>query len=117
MVDTTSGRPARRTVPLLFTTTRGNPFTDRTWSREWAKWRDNAGWPVKHGTFHALRHWYATTLITSGAEPKEVQWLMRHKTLRITLETYVRWWPRRDRKRGIVGGVLAGLDPAGRPGI
>ncbi|MFF5071614.1 hypothetical protein ACFY2R_10510 [Micromonospora olivasterospora] len=32
--------------------------------------------------------------------------MLRHKTLRITLETYVHWWPKRDRPRGIVGGVL-----------
>jgi hypothetical protein len=35
MLDLTSGRPVRRKVPLLFTTTFGNPFTDRTWSGEW----------------------------------------------------------------------------------
>jgi len=33
LIDITSGEPARRRVPLLFTTTHGNPFTDRTWSR------------------------------------------------------------------------------------
>ncbi len=53
LVDTTSGLPVRRQALLLFATTRGNPFTDRTWSREWAKWRQAAGWPAKHGTFHA----------------------------------------------------------------
>ena len=106
LIDTTSGEPVRRVVPLLFTTTRGNPFTDRVWSREWAGWRDAAGWPKEHGTFHALRHFYATTLITNHAEPQEVQRLLRHKTLRITLETYVHWWPKRDRPRGVVGAVL-----------
>ncbi|WP_243422701.1 hypothetical protein [Micromonospora globispora] len=43
LVDMTSGDPVQRSVPLLFTTRRGNPFTDRTWSREWADWRDAAG--------------------------------------------------------------------------
>ncbi|MFJ8581458.1 tyrosine-type recombinase/integrase [Micromonospora sp. NPDC093277] len=86
LVDLTSGDPVRRSVPLLFTTRRGNPFTDRTWSREWADWRDSAGWPKKHGTFHALRHFFPTTLITNHAEPQEVQRMLRHKTLRITLE-------------------------------
>jgi uncharacterized protein (DUF3820 family) len=32
--------------------------------------------------------------------------MLRHKTLRITLETYVHWWRKRDRPRGIVGSVL-----------
>jgi integrase len=108
LVDMTSGDPVRRTVPLLFTTTHGNPFTDRTWSREWVSRRDNAGWPKQHGTFHALRHFFATTLITNHAEPQEVQRLLRHKTLRITLETYVHWWPKRDRRWGLVGAILQG---------
>jgi site-specific recombinase XerD len=67
-------------VPLLFTTTRVNPFTDRARSREWAKWRDAASWSVKHGTLHALRHFYATLLISAGVEPKKVLSLLRHKT-------------------------------------
>jgi hypothetical protein len=49
LVDVLSGEPARRVVPLLFTTTRGYPFTDRTWSREWADWHDK------------LRPWTAVT--------------------------------------------------------
>jgi integrase len=106
LVDTTNGHPVRRSVPLLFTTRQGNPFTDRTWSREWIKWRTAAGWPKEHGGFHALRHFFATTLITNHAEPQEVQRLLRHKTLRITLETYVHWWPRRERRRGVVGSLL-----------
>lgn len=106
LIDTTSGDPVPRSVPLLFTTRQGNPFTDRTWSREWAKWRDAAGWPKEHGTFHALRHFFATTLITNHTEPQEVQRLLRHKTLRLTLETYVHWWPKRERKPGLVGALL-----------
>ena len=38
--------------------------------------------------------------------PQEVQRLLRHRTLRITLETYVHWWPKRERRRGVVGSVL-----------
>ena len=106
MVDITSGSPVRRRVPLLFTTTFGNPFTDRTWSGEWVKWREKAGWPKEHGGFHALRHFFATTLITQHADPKEVQRALRHSTLQITLETYVHFWPRRERRRGVVGDVL-----------
>jgi integrase len=91
LVGIASGDPVRRLARLLFTTTRGNPFTDRTWSREWVGWRDAAGWPKDHGGFHALRHFFATTLITNHAEPQDVQRMLRHKTLRITLETYVHW--------------------------
>lgn len=108
LLDAASGAPVRRHVPLLFTTTRGNPFTDRTWSTEWIKWRTHAGWPddPNHSGFHALRHFFATTLITNQADPKEVQRALRHSTLQITLETYVHFWPRRERRRGVVGDAL-----------
>lgn len=109
VVDIISGEPVKRTAQLLFHTTRGNPFTDRTWSREWVKWRTAAGWPTKHGTFHSLRHFLATTLITNHVEPQEVQKQMRHKTLRITLDTYVHWWPKPDRRTGLVGEILRKL--------
>src|SRR5262245_44090440 len=55
----------------------------------------SAGWPAA-GTFHAPRHFFATTLITNGVEPQDVQNAMRHASLRITLETYVHWWPRKE---------------------
>lgn len=68
--------------------------------------QQRTSWPKEHGGFHALRHFFATTLITNHAEPQDVQRLLRHKTLRITLETYVHWWPRRERRRGVIGDVL-----------
>jgi integrase len=118
MLDATSGSPVRRDVPLLFTTTWGNPFTDRTWSAEWVKWRTRAGWPddPNHSGFHALRHFFATTLITNHAEPKEVQRALRHSTLQITLETYVHFWPRRERRRGVVGSSLRAADERRKAG-
>jgi hypothetical protein len=30
----------------------------------------------------------------------------RHSSLRITLETYVHWWPKRDRRRNIISSAL-----------
>jgi site-specific recombinase XerD len=81
MSDITSGLQFRRRAPLLFRTTHGNPFTDRTWSAEWIKWRERAGWPKEHGGFHARRHFFATTLITNHADPKEVQRALWHGTL------------------------------------
>jgi integrase len=70
------------------------------------KWRDLAGWPKEHGGFHALRHFFATTLISNNAEPTDVRRTIRHETLQITLETYVHWWPRRGPRRGIIGQIL-----------
>jgi site-specific recombinase XerD len=65
-----------------------------------------ADWAEQNSGFHALRHFYATTLITNHADPKVVQRALRHATLQITLETHVHFWPRRERRRGGVGEVL-----------
>ncbi|MFI1273992.1 tyrosine-type recombinase/integrase [Micromonospora sp. NPDC020751] len=67
-------------------------------------------WP-KEGTFHSLRHFFATTLMSNGVEPQEVQRALRHANLRITLETYVHWMPKRDRQRSLIGQFLR---PSGR---
>lgn len=38
--------------------------------------------------FHCLRHTYATTLINNGANMKNVQMLMGHSDIKITMNTY-----------------------------
>jgi integrase len=73
----------------------------------WRQWRRAAGWP-EEGTFHSLRHYFATALITAGADPTDVQKALRHSSLRITLETYVHWWPKKNRRRNVVGSALRG---------
>ena len=35
-----------------------------------------------------------------------VQSVLRHSSLRITLETYVHWWPRKQRRRNVVGNAI-----------
>jgi integrase len=107
--DITSGDRITRTVPILFTSQRGKLLTDRYWAELWHEWRDAAGWP-KEGTFHSLRHFFATTLMSNGAEPQDVQKALRHANLRITLETYVHWLPKKDRPRGVVGNILRKAD-------
>ncbi|MEU1360785.1 site-specific integrase [Micromonospora zamorensis] len=103
--DITTGERRTRPVGVLFTSSRGKLLTDTYWSELWAGWREAAGWP-KEGTFHSLRHFFATTLMSNGVEPQEVQKALRHANLRITLETYVHWLPKKDRPRGLVGNLL-----------
>src|SRR5205085_7278825 len=79
----------------------GRPIHDQHWSKIWKTWRHAAGWPAE-GTFHSLRHYYATALISAGADPTDVQKALRHSSLRITLETYVHWWPKKERRRNVV---------------
>lgn len=103
--DITNGERTVRPVELLFTTQQGKLLTDKYWAELWAGWREPAGWP-KEGTFHSLRHFFATTLMSHGVEPQDVQKALRHANLRITLETYVHWLPKKDRPRGLVGDLL-----------
>ena len=43
---------------------------------------------IKHFHFHCLRHTYATTLVANGANIKDVQALLGHSDIKITLDTY-----------------------------
>ncbi len=112
LVDITRGTPdpgkpaVRRVVRLLFTDESGRPIHDQAWAKLWRVWREAAGWPAE-GTFHSLRHYFATLLIASGADPADVQKALRHSNLRTTLETYVHWWPKKNRRRDIIGSALA----------
>ncbi|RZU50346.1 phage integrase family protein [Krasilnikovia cinnamomea] len=109
------GKPAtRRLVELLFTDDLGRPIHDQAWSKLWAQWRAAAKWP-QAGTFHSLRHYFATELIAANVDPTDVQNALRHSSLRITLETYVHWWPKRDRRRNIISAALRAA-AAGRNG-
>lgn len=106
LIDTTTGNPGRRTAKLLFTDERGRPFHDRRWSEYWTRWRDAARWPVKHGTFHALRHFCATTMLANGVEPQHVQKTLRHANLQHTLATYIQWLPRTGHRDDVISTAL-----------
>lgn len=46
------------------------------------------------------------TTRASRFNPTDVQNALRHSSLRITLETYVHWWPKKNRRRNIVSTAL-----------
>ena len=46
--------------------------------------------------YHDLRHYFASLLIASGADVKEVQARLRHASAKTTLDTYGHLWPDRD---------------------
>lgn len=59
-------------------------------------------------TFHDLRHYFASMLIESGADIKQVQARLRHAKARTTLDTYGHLWPDADEStRAAVGAVIA----------
>lgn len=58
-------------------------------------------------TFHGLRHFYASTLIHSGASVVSVSELLGHASPQTTLEIYGHMWPgESERLRGIVDETL-----------
>lgn len=71
----------------------------------WQQWRAAAGWP-EQGTFHSLRHYFAAALIAANVDPTDIQKAFRHSSLRITLETHLHWWPKKERRRNIIGAAL-----------
>ena len=63
--------------------------------------------------FHDLRHYYASLLISSGADVKVVQARLRHASAKTTLDTYAHLWPDTDdshagRRRQGLGGPRRG---------
>ena len=48
---------------------------------------------LKHGRFHALRHSFASALITDNQSPKLVQTLLGHHSAAFTMDVYSDLWP------------------------
>ena len=91
---------------LLFTTSAGGPIWRSTWSQTWAPAVRRAGLPAGTG-FHALRHYYASLLISHGESVKVVQARLGHATAAETIDTYAHLWPdSEDRTREAVDCVL-----------
>ncbi|WP_402371429.1 site-specific integrase [Isoptericola rhizosphaerae] len=58
--------------------------------------------------FHDLRHFFASLLISAGADVKVVQARLRHASAKTTLDTYAHLWPdTEEATRAAVAGVLA----------
>lgn len=60
--------------------------------------RNRAGLPA-WATPHALRHYYASLLIRSGASVKVVQARLGHASAKTTLDVYGHLWPDDDDDR------------------
>jgi integrase len=106
--DDTDPRHLRtvRSADLLFTNAAGRPIYRASWSPVWSSVARSVGLPAGTG-FHALRHYFATLLIFSGANVKAVQLALGHSSPTITLNTYVGLWPDQlDRTRTLVDAAL-----------
>ena len=78
---------------LVFTSTVGTPIGARNLLRAFKVHLRRAGLPEKEIRFHDLRHSAATFLIARGSDPKTVQAILGHTTVRLTMDTYVHAMP------------------------
>jgi integrase len=62
---------------------------------------DDEGRLVEHVDVHSLRRTFATNALVNGADPKSVQEILGHRTLKMTMEIYAK--VKADPKRQAVG--------------
>ena len=98
---------AHQELGLVFTNERGAPIQQHPFSVVFSAARDRAGLPA-WATPHALRHYYASLLIRSGASVKVVQARLGHASAKTTLDVYGHLWPDdEDRTRRAVDDAFA----------
>jgi integrase len=107
------------TVRLLFTTVRGNPIdadTFNTWS-----WHRALRWvgitPTRDTGVHALRHFFASTLLDAGETIKAIAEWLGHADPAFTLRTYTHLMTSsQGRARSAIDELLGGLTGPDGPG-
>lgn len=75
--------------PLTFVCTKPDGELLTTQTLKWCNKVVQKNLPeISHFHFHCLRHTYASTLVLNGANIKDVQSLLGHSDIKITLNTY-----------------------------
>jgi integrase len=92
---------------LVFVGLNGTPIRRTTWSDTWRTVAEPLGVEKGEG-FHALRHFYASTLIRAGESVKVVQERLGHSSATITLDIYGHLFASDEhRTRDAIDGVLS----------
>jgi integrase len=80
----------------LFVNSHGRLWRRGTFNNSvWKPTLLRAGLPTTYG-MHALRHTYASTLITAGLHAKVIQTRLGHKSITETMDTYGHLFPHQD---------------------
>jgi integrase len=88
---------------LLVTSRTGRSVRRNSFGQCWRNAVAGAGLP-RGTTFHALRHFYASTLIAAGLNPKEIQVRLGHATITETMDCYGHLFPASsEHGRGAIG--------------
>lgn len=126
IVDRTGRKPITRTARLIFANAHGAPIRRTTFSRVWRRAlktacteyvaaaapggradAEAAARRFADASFHDLRHFYASLLISQGASVTEVQARLGHASAKETTDTYSHLWPDSDKRtRDAVDAVL-----------
>lgn len=115
--DPLRGTPV--TVPLVFTTGRGNAINRATFNdKAWHPAVAGAGIPPSRATgMHALRHFFASVLLDAGESIKVVAEYLGHSDPAFTLRVYTHLMPASDRRaRRAFDGLFNGPDGSDGPG-
>jgi integrase len=100
---------------VIFTTSRGGLVQQHPFAEVWATARKKVS-GTEWATPHDLRHYYASTLIRSGASVKVVQARLGHSSAKTTLDTYAHLFPdEEDRTREAVDAAFAAPAASPRP--
>lgn len=92
---------------LLTTNRLGQPVRRSSFGTCWRAAVTGAGLPADTH-FHALRHFYASTLIAAGLHPKAIQARLGHATISETMDTYGHLFPdAEDAGRGALDEVFS----------
>lgn len=100
------------TIPLSFVCQKPDGELMTTQTLKWCNKVIQKNLPdISHFHFHCLRHTYATTLVAAGANVKDVQELLGHSDIKITLNTYSHV-TRQTRKKavGIFENAIHGIE-------
>ncbi len=107
--------PAHPELGLVFCNERGNPIQQHPFAVTWAAARAKAGVP-EWATPHDLRHYFASTLIRSGASVKVLQARLGHASAKTTLDVYGHLFPdEEDRTRAAIDQELGSAASPTRP--
>jgi integrase len=104
-----------RPVPKwTFVTTNGTPYSERNVERDFQRVLRQAGLADRGLSPNAMRHTFAVTHILDGCNAKWLQQQMGHSSIKVTLDTYGKWFDIQDHAQADkIGARLLGGDTGG----